>query len=218
MFDWPSFWEAFPYLLPGLAVTVELAVIAMVGSVVLGTLIALLRLYAKKPFAFAAAIWTEAWISTPLLIQLFWLYYVMPSLFGLQLPGMVVAIFGLLCNNSAYLSEVFRSAIASIGQGQWQAARAMGMSEVQVFFRVIIPQAGFRALPSSANIWVELFKNTSIVSTVAVADLTFRALELRTTNFRTLEVLTALAVFYLVLAYPQAKLADWLDKKINIQE
>lgn len=218
MFDWPSFWETFPVLLPGLAVTIELAVLAMLGSIVLATGIALLRLYGSRPVAAIAGGWTEIWISTPLLIQLYWLYYVMPSMIGIQLPGLAIATFGLLCNNSAYLSEVFRAAIGSIRPGQWYAARALGMSETQAFFRVIAPQAFFRALPASANIWVELFKNTSIVSTVAVADLTFRALELRTTNFRTLEVLTALAVTYLVLAYPQAKLADWLYNRIKVQE
>lgn len=218
MFDWPSFWESFPVLISGLSVTVELTVVTMAGSLLLATVIALARLYAPRPVAVAAGGWADIWIATPLLIQLYWLYYVLPSVVDLRLPGLAVAMLGLLFNNSAFLSEVFRGAIASIRQGQWSAARAIGMSDTRAFLRVIAPQAFSRALPATANIWVELFKNTSIVSTVAVADLTFRATELRTTNYRTLEVLTALAVIYLALGYPQAKLSDWLYRRLRVQE
>jgi polar amino acid transport system permease protein len=218
MFDWPSFWESFPVLLSGLGVTVELAVVTMAGSLVVATAMALGRLYGSRPLAMAIGAWTDIWIATPLMIQLYWLYYVMPSFVDLRLPGMLIAILGLLFNNSAFLAEVFRSAIASIRDGQWYAARALGMSETRAFMRVIAPQAFSRALPATANIWVELFKNTSIVSTVAVTDITFKALELRNDTFRTLEVLSALALIYLALGYPQAKLADWLYSRIKVRE
>ncbi len=218
MFDWPSFWESFPVLLGGLAVTVELTVVTMAGSLVVATAMALARLYGPRPLAIAVGAWTDLWIATPLMIQLYWLYYVMPSIVDLRLPGMLVAILGLLFNNSAFLSEVFRSAIASIRPGQWHAARALGMSESRAFVRVIAPQAFSRALPATANIWVELFKNTSIVSTVAVMDITFKAFELRNTTYRTLEVLSALALIYLALGYPQAKFADWLYSRLKVRE
>lgn len=218
MFSWRAFWATFPYLLPGLEVTLELTFLSMAVALVLATFLALTRLYAARPLSALAAAWVDVWIATPLLLQLYWLYYVMPSFVGLRLPGFEVVAFGLICNVSAFLSEVFRGSIASIRPGQWYAARALGMSELQAFLRVIAPQAFFRGLPATANIWVELFKETSLVSTVAVADLTFRALALRTANYRTLEVLTALALTYLVLAYPQAKLSDWLYRRIRVHE
>jgi polar amino acid transport system permease protein len=92
------------------------------------------------------------------------------------------------------------------------------MSETQAFFRVIVPQAWSRVMPETASMWVELFKETSLVSTLAVADLTYQALALRTQNYRTLEVLSALAVSYLVLAYPQAKICDWLYRRQQVRE
>ena len=113
---------------------------------------------------------------------------------------------------------MYRAGIASIRAGQWHAGLALGMSETQAFFRIVMPQAWSRVLPETASMWVELFKETSLVSTLAVADLTYRALALRTENYRTLEVLTALAVAYLVLAYPQAKLCDWLYRRQRVNE
>ena len=108
----------------------------------------------------------------------------------IQLPGFATVAFGLVCNVSAFLSENFRAGIASIRVGQCHAGLALGMSETQAFFRVVVPQAWSRVMPETASMWVELFKETSLVSTLAVADLTYQALALRTENYRTLEVLT----------------------------
>jgi ABC-type amino acid transport system permease subunit len=119
---------------------------------------------------------------------------------------------------SAFLSENFRAGIGSIRLGQWHAGLALGMSEREAFCRIIVPQAWSRVLPETASMWVELFKETSLVSTLAVADLTYQALALRETNYRTLEVLTALALSYLVLAYPQAKFCDWLYRRQRVRE
>jgi His/Glu/Gln/Arg/opine family amino acid ABC transporter permease subunit len=218
MFHWPSFLEAFPALMSGLAVTVELTVLVMPCALVAALALAVARIYGPRPVARVATGWVEVWRATPLLLQLYWLYYVMPSEFGVRLPAFETVAFGLICNVSAFLSENFRAGIASIRPGQRHAALAMGMSEVQAFFRVVMPQAWSRVMPETASMWVELFKETSLVSTLAVADLTYRALALRTENYRTLEVLTALALSYLVLAYPQAKLADWLYRRQRIKE
>jgi His/Glu/Gln/Arg/opine family amino acid ABC transporter permease subunit len=187
-------------------------------AVVLALALALARIYGPRPLASVATAWVEVWRATPLLLQLYWLYYVLPAEFGLQLPGFATVAAGLTFNVSAFLSENFRAGIASIRQGQRYAALALGMSEVQAFWRVVMPQARSRTLPETASTWVELFKETSLVSTLAVADITYLALQLRTANFRTLEVLTALAVLYLILAYPQAKLSDWVYRRMQVKE
>jgi His/Glu/Gln/Arg/opine family amino acid ABC transporter permease subunit len=218
MFYWPAFFDAFPALLPGLLVTIELSVLVMPCALVVAMALALARLYAPHPVARAATWWVEFWRATPLLLQLYWLYYVLPSETGILLPGFATVAFGLICNVSAFLSENFRAGIASIRPGQRHAGLAIGMSETQAFFRVVMPQAWSRVMPETASMWVELFKETSLVSTLAVADLTYRALALRTENYRTLEVLTALALSYLVLAYPQAKFCDWLYRRHQVKE
>jgi His/Glu/Gln/Arg/opine family amino acid ABC transporter permease subunit len=218
MFYWPAFFDAFPALLPGLLVTIELSVLVMPCALVVAMVLALARLYAPHPVSRVATWWVEFWRATPLLLQLYWLYYVLPSETGIQLPSFATVAFGLICNVSAFLSENFRAGIASIRPGQRHAGLALGMSETQAFFRVVMPQAWSRVMPETASMWVELFKETSLVSTLAVADLTYRALALRTENYRTLEVLTALAVSYLVLAYPQAKFCDWLYRRHQVKE
>jgi His/Glu/Gln/Arg/opine family amino acid ABC transporter permease subunit len=218
MFHWPAFLEAFPALLSGLMVTVELTVLVMPCALVVALGLALARLYGPRPVASLATGWVELWRATPLLLQLYWLYYVMPSEFGIRLPAFETVAFGLVCNVSAFLSENFRAGIASIRPGQWHAGQALGMSEARAFFRIVMPQAWSRVMPETASMWVELFKETSLVSTLAVADLTYRALALRTENYRTLEVLTALALAYLVLAYPQAKFCDWLYRRQHVRE
>jgi polar amino acid transport system permease protein len=218
MFDWPSFWDTFPALAPGLEITIGLTVLVMPIAVLVALGLALVRLYAPKPIANVATFWVELWRATPLLLQLYWLYYVMPSEFNIQLSAFSTVTFGLVCNVSAFLSENFRAGIASIRHGQRYAALALGMSETKAFIRVIMPQAWTRTLPETANIWVELFKETSLVSALAVADITYSALALRQQNYRTLEVLTALAIYYLVLAYPQAKLSDWIYRRTRVKE
>jgi His/Glu/Gln/Arg/opine family amino acid ABC transporter permease subunit len=218
MFYWPAFFDAFPALLPGLTVTIELSVLVMPCALVVALALALARLYAPRPVARIATWWVEFWRATPLLLQLYWLYYVLPSETGILLPSFATVAFGLVCNVSAFLSENFRAGIASIRPGQRHAGLALGMSETQAFFRVVMRQAWSRVMPETASMWVELFKETSLVSTLAVADLTYRALALRTENYRTLEVLTALALSYLVLAYPQAKFCDWLYRRHQVKE
>src|SRR4051794_36046270 len=114
MFHWPSFLEAFAALLPGLMVTVELTVLVMPCALVVALALALARLYGPRPIASAATGWVELWRATPLLLQLYWLYYVLPAEFGVRLPGFETVAFGLVCNVSAFLSENFRAGIASI--------------------------------------------------------------------------------------------------------
>ena len=218
MFYWPAFFDAFPALLPGLLVTIELTVLVMPCALIVALGLALARLYAPRPLSRIATGWVEFWRATPLLLQLYWLYYVMPSETGILLPGFATVAFGLVCNVSAFLSENFRAGIGSIRTGQRHAGLALGMSETQAFLRVVMPQAWSRVMPETASMWVELFKETSLVSTLAVADLTYQALALRTENYRTLEVLTALALSYLVLAYAQAKFCDWLYRRHRVKE
>jgi His/Glu/Gln/Arg/opine family amino acid ABC transporter permease subunit len=218
MFYWPAFFEAFAFLLPGLMVTIEMSVLVMPCAFVVALALAVTRLYAPSPLARIATGWVEFWRTTPLLLQLYWLYYVLPSETGILLPGFATVAFGLVCNVSAFLSENLRAGIGSIRIGQWHAGRALGMSETQAFYRVVMPQAWSRVMPETASMWVELFKETSLVSTLAVADVTYQALALRTENYRTLEVLSALALTYLALAYPQAKFCDWLYRRHQVKE
>jgi polar amino acid transport system permease protein len=143
---------------------------------------------------------------------------VLPAYFDIQLSQMATAILGLVCNISSFNSETFRAGIVSIRLGQWNAGRAIGMTDTQVMGRIVLPQALMRVLPALASTWVSLFKDTSLVSIISVADLSYVALKIRTESFRIFEVLTAMAAIYWLMGYPQAKLVDWLHRRYKVAE
>jgi polar amino acid transport system permease protein len=165
-----------------------------------------------------ATAFVEFFRATPLILQIYWAYYVLPAYFDVQLSQLSTAIVGLSCNISAFNSETFRAGIVSIREGQWNAGLALGMSRTEVFIMIILPQAVMRVLPALASTWVSLFKDTSLVSIISVADLSYMALKVRSETYRILEVLTAMAVLYWLMGYPQAKIVDWIHRRWKVVE
>lgn len=217
-FEWSVVTDNLPLLLRGAGITVALTVITMIVAVPGGLLLAGLRLSPLAPVRLAATAFVEFFRATPLILQLYWAFYVLPAFFDIRLSAWGTAIVGLACNVSAFNSETFRGGILSIRSGQWNAGRALGMSDAQVFVRIVLPQAVTRVLPALATTWVSLFKDTSLVSVIAVADLSYVALRLRAESYRILEVLTAMAVLYWLMGYPQAKLCDWIHRRFRTVE
>ena len=218
VFDWRAFWDSRGPLSEGLVVTIELTVLTMALAIVGGLTLALLRLSRWNFIRIGATGFVEFFRATPLLLQVYWFYFVLPATFGIRLSAFLTGLVGLTLNVSAFNSETFRAGILSIRPGQRMAAQALGMTSTQVFVRVILPQAARRVIPPLASTWVSLFKDTSLVSTIAVADLSFKALVLRTQNYRVLEVLTAMALIYVGLGYPQARLSEFIYKRFRVVE
>jgi His/Glu/Gln/Arg/opine family amino acid ABC transporter permease subunit len=216
--DWSVIWDARFLFLAGLEMTVFLTVATMVLAIPGGLLLAFLRLLPLRPVQWLATIFVEFFRATPLVLQIYWAYYVLPVLTDVRLPAITTALVGLTCNVSAFNSETFRAGILSIRLGQVNAALALGMGPVQVMRRVVLPQAVMRILPSLASTWVSLFKDTSLVSVIAVPELAYVALKVRSDTYRVLEVLTAMAVLYWLLGYPQAKLVDWVHRRFKVAE
>jgi His/Glu/Gln/Arg/opine family amino acid ABC transporter permease subunit len=217
-FDWSIVWSSLPRLLEGAWMTIWLACITMLLAIPGGLALALLRLSKIRPLAMAATAFVEFFRATPLILQIYWVYYVLPAYFDVQLSQIATAIVGLVCNISAFNSETFRSGIVSIRQGQWNAAYALGMTQTNVFLRIVAPQALMRVLPALASTWVSLFKDTSLVSIIAVAELSYVSLQIRAETYRILEVLTAMAALYWLMGYPQAKLVDWIHHRFKVAE
>ena len=217
-FDWNIVWSSLPRLLDGAWMTIWLACVTMLLAIPGGLVLALLRLSKIRPLAMAATGFVEFFRATPLILQIYWVYYVLPAYFDVQLSQITTAIVGLVCNISAFNSETFRSGIVSIRQGQWNAAYALGMTPANVFLRIIAPQALMRVLPALASTWVSLFKDTSLVSIIAVAELSYVSLQIRAETYRILEVLTAMAALYWLIGYPQAKLVDWIHHRFKVAE
>ncbi len=218
IFEWSVVWSSLPLLLGGAWMTVWLTFVTMALAIPGGLLLALMRLSPLRPVSGLATAFVEFFRATPLILQIYWVYYVLPAYFDVQLSQLATAILGLTCNVSAFNSETFRSGIVSIRRGQWNAGLALGMSRWQVMLKIVLPQAAMRVLPSLASTWVSLFKDTSLVSVIAVADLSYVALQLRAQTYRILEVLTAMAAIYWLMGYPQAKLVDWLHRRYKVVE
>ena len=217
-FDWNVIWTSLPRLLDGALMTIWLAVVTMMLAIPGGLILAFMRLSRLRPVAGLATVFVEFFRATPLILQIYWIYYVLPAYFDVRLSQLATAILGLTCNVSAFNSETFRAGIVSIRKGQWNAARAIGMTELQVMRHIVLPQAVMRVLPALASTWVSLFKDTSLVSIISVAELSYVSLKIRSETYRILEVLTAMAVLYWLMGYPQAKLVDWLHRRYKVAE
>ena len=218
IFDWSVVWSSLPRLLEGAWMTIWLTFVTMAIAIPGGLLLALMRLSPLRIVSGAATAFVEFFRATPLILQIYWVYYVLPAYFDLQLSQLSTAIVGLACNISAFNSETFRSGIVSIRQGQWNAGLALGMSRTEVFARIVLPQAFMRVLPALASTWVSLFKDTSLVAIISVPELSYVGLKLRAETYRILEVLTAMAALYWLMGYPQAKLVDYIHHRFRVVE
>ena len=217
-FDWNVIWTHRSALMEGAAMTVGLTVVTMLLAVPGGILLALMRLSSNKLLNNASLGFVEFFRNLPLILVIYWAFYVMPIAFDVQVSALTTALVALVLNISAYNAETFRAGINSIRKGQMEAALAMGMSRRQAMFKVVIPQAGRRILPVLASTWISLFKDTSLVSVIAVSELAYTSMQIRAQTFRVLEMLTAMAALYWLMGYPQAKLVDWIHKKYGVKE
>jgi polar amino acid transport system permease protein len=217
-FDWSVVWQHRDALAAATVTTILLTMATMAIAVPCGIVVAILRLYAWRPIAALATAYVELFRNLPLILVVYWAFYVLPIMTGLGLSPLVTGLAALALNVTAYNAETFRAGINSIRRGQLDAAMALGMSRTQALRRVVLPQALRRILPVLASTWVSLFKDTSLVSVIAVTELAYVAMQIRAQTFRVLEMLTALAAIYWLLGYPQAKLVDWMQRRFVVTE
>jgi|SRR5579862_5916312 len=216
--DWPVVWQHRSELLAGTELTVALTVVTMAIAVPCGIVVAMLRIYAWRPVRALATAYVELFRNLPLILVVYWAFYVLPIWTGLGLSPLATGVAALALNVTAYNAETFRAGINSIRRGQSEAALALGMSRLQALRRIVLPQALRRILPILASTWVSLFKDTSLVSVIAVTELAYVAMQVRAQTFRVLEMLTAMAAIYWLLGYPQAKLVDWIQRRFAVTE
>jgi polar amino acid transport system permease protein len=216
--DWSVVWQHREALIAGTATTFLLTIATMAIAVPCGVVVAVLRLYAWRPVRALATGYVELFRNLPLILVVYWAFYVLPILTGLGLSPLATGLAALSLNVTAYNAETFRAGINSIRRGQVEAAMALGMTRAQALRRVIVPQALRRILPVLASTWVSLFKDTSLVSVIAVTELAYVSMQVRAQTVRVLEMLTTMAVLYWLLGYPQAKLVDWMQRRMKVTE
>ena len=211
-------WQHRDALIAGTATTFLLTIATMAIAVPCGIVVAVLRLYAWRPVRALGTAYVELFRNLPLILVVYWAFYVLPILTGVGLSPLATGLAALSLNVTAYNAETFRAGINSIRRGQVEAAMALGMTRAQALRRVIVPQALRRILPVLASTWVSLFKDTSLVSVIAVTELAYVSMQVRAQTFRVLEMLTAMAALYWLLGYPQAKLVDWTQRRMRVTE
>lgn len=210
-----SFWELIASMLgQGLVITLLTTVLAAILALVLGFIGGLMRLSKNKVIRFIVAIYVEVFRGTSLLVQLFWIYFVLP-MFGITMSAMTAAVLAIGLNYGAYTSEVVRSGIQSVDEGQIEASIALNFTRYQRMKRIILPQAFILMLPNLGNQLIELFKSTSLVALITLTDLTYQANVLNATTLQTTQIFTALLIIYFVIAWPMTKGMKVLERKMT---
>jgi polar amino acid transport system permease protein len=199
---WRIIPRALPVLLRGLELTLEVTLVVIVLGFLVGILVAAGRL-ARNPFVSKpVALYIEFFRGTPALVQLVWVYYCLPIVLGLELPSFTSIVVALTLNVAAFYGESIRAGIQAIPRDQGEAADILGFSYVDKMRFVVLPQAFRVIIPVALSQSISLFKDTSLVSTLGVADLMYQARVLSTETYRPLEILTVAALIYFVLAFP----------------
>lgn len=199
-------------LLEGLALTVALTVIVILLALFLAIPVALLRISSNVALRAPATFYVEVIRGTPLLLQLVYIYYVLPTL-GINLNPILAAILGLTVNYTAYMSEVYRGGILAVPRNQWEAAATIGMTRATAFRRIILPQAVRMVTPTLGNYFISLFKDTALASVVTVQELTFTGQIISARSYQYFTIYTVTGILYLAVGYPSALLVRWLERR-----
>ena len=200
----------------GLGTTLLLAFISVLIGCVIGAIVAIMRLSKSKVLGGIAAVYTEIIRDTPLLLQLYFFYFLLPDMLpALKLSKFTCIAVALIINSGAYMSEIFRSGIQSIDRGQTEAARSLGLSAGQTMLRIILPQAFKNVLPAMCNEFVAITKETSLASTFYVGDLMTQYQTISGKTYLVLEPLIIIGVIYFVLTFTMSKLVALLEKKLK---
>ncbi len=209
-----SFW---PLLSAGLIFTVPLTLITFVLGIVLGLSVALARLYGPAPLVMLVRFYVWLIRGTPLLVQLFLIFYGLPSA-GIVLDAFTAAVIGFTLNIGAYSSEIIRATLAAIPKGQWEAAYSIGMNWPQVMWRVILPQAARIAVPPLSNTFISLVKDTSLAAAVTVPELFQAAQRLASVTYEPLILYVETALIYLLFSSVLSTLQDKLEQRLAHKE
>lgn len=206
--------EAAPAMLTGAGCTLLFALASMLGGLAIGFPVALLRLAPWALLRWPAALYVSIMRGTPLLVQIFVIYYGLPSV-GIEFTPVTAGVLALSLNAGAYLSESLRGAVASIGPGQWRASFSLGLGYGQTLAHIVLPQALRVAVPSMSNTLISLIKDTSLVSVIALTELMLATKEVIATTFQPLPLYIAAAAIYWALSLFFEQLQRRAERRLN---
>ena len=203
----------------GLGTTLTLALISVAIGCLIGAIVAIMRLSKSKLLGAIATVYTEIIRDTPLLLQLYFFYFLLPDLLpALKLSKFTCIAVALIFNSGAYMSEVFRSGIQASDRGQTEAARSLGLSASQTMIRIILPQAFKNVLPAMCNEFVAITKETSLASTFYVGDLMTQYQTISGKTYMVIEPLIIIGVIYFVVTFTMSKLIAVLERRLKTDD
>ncbi len=207
--------ENFDQLLKGVGITLAYSAGTIIGGMIIGVICGMALISRQEWLRVLVHCYVELFRCTPLLVQIVWFYYALPIVLAIELPAWLAAGIGLTLYMGAFSSEIFRGGIISIDRGQWQAARALGMTWGELMRYVILPQAIKRMVPPFVNQSVTQLKNTSLLFVVAMPDLMYTSNIVVSHTFRPLEIYTGAAAAYFAMLYPLTLWAGRLEARVD---
>jgi polar amino acid transport system permease protein len=211
--DFEAITRLSPYLLKGVWVTILLNALSIPLAATLGLMIAVMRLSHLRFVSFFGGLYSDFFRSTPIFVQIVWIFYALPILTGVQFPKFAAGVIALSAYIAAFYAEVYRAGILAVPAGQREAALAQGMTGTQTLRRVVLPQALMKMLPAFIGTVVIQIKESAIVSVIGVGDLMFDASTVAAVSRRPLEVLTGAAILYIALAYPPTVIGNYMHRR-----
>lgn len=213
-FDWTAVLQSDLWA-SAIGITLVYAIGTIVVGMLIGIVCGLLLLSPRAWVRWPVDAYVQVFRCTPLLVQIIWFYYALPIITNLRIPAWLAAGLGLTLYMGAFCSEIFRAGVISIDKGQWNAARALGMSRFQMMTKIILPQAIRRMVPPFVNQSVLQLKNTSLLYVVAVPDIMYSSYQITAQTFRPLEVYTFAAMLYFAILYPLTLVSKRLEARVD---
>lgn len=210
--DWAFVWQIMPTLIEGVKITILATILGSALALVVGLAIAILRRSPNRLISRTVGFAAEFIRGTPLLVQLYFIFYVLPDI-GILLPPLVAGVIGLGLHYGTYTAEVYRAGIDNVPRGQWEAAKACNLTSRQTWTRIIMPQALPPMIPALANYFIAMFKETPLLSAITVLELMNQAKSVANSYYRYIEPITLVGVFFLAISLVSVVLLRWLEAR-----
>ncbi|MBO8415447.1 MAG: amino acid ABC transporter permease [Proteobacteria bacterium] len=214
-FDFSLITSHFPLLLIGALVTIEITAVSVAIGVMVGLFVGVAELSRYPWLRIPAKIYVDFIRGTPLLVQIFIIYFALPIVLGMRIEPFVAAVAACSINSGAYVAEIFRAGIQSIDKGQMEAGRSLGMSWTQTMVHIVIPQAFRRIIPQLGNEFIAMLKDSSLVSVIGFEELTRKGQLIIASTYGSLEIWSAVAIIYLVMTLSITRFVAYLEKRFH---
>ncbi len=210
--------NSFPLLLMGAVVTIQITVLSVLLGVLIGLFVGIARISSFRLIRWTAAVYVDFFRGTPLLVQIFLIYFAIPVITGQRMDPFMAAISACGINSGAYVAEIFRAGIQSIDEGQMEAGRSLGMTWGQTMRYIIVPQAFKRVIPPLGNEFIALLKDSSLVSVIGFEELTRRGQLIIAKTYGSLEIWFSVAIIYLAMTLTISQFVAYLERRFNTDD